>query len=91
MVARFGGDEFALLLDESGSETEVAAVAARIQAEIQQGIMIEGAESRVAVSMGIAIAQSGYEAAEEILLHADSAMYLAKTMGGGRHVTYQWK
>lgn len=90
-VARFGGDEFALLLDESGSEIEVAAVAARIQAEIQEPISIDGAESRVRASMGIAIAVPRYEAAEEILLHADSAMYAAKSSGGGRHVTYQWK
>ncbi len=90
-VARFGGDEFALLLDESGTEAEVAAVAARIQAEIQQQILIDGAVAQVRASIGIAIAIPVYEAAEEILLHADSAMYAAKTAGGGRHVTYQWK
>jgi len=90
-VARFGGDEFAMLLDESGSEGEVEAVAARIQAEIQQPISIDGAEARVRASMGIAIAVPAYESAEEILLHADSAMYAAKTAGGARHMTYQWK
>ena len=94
-VARFGGDEFALLLDESGNESEVAAVAARIQAEIQQPIDIYGtgdaAVARVRASLGIAIAVPVYESAEEILLHADSAMYAAKTAGGGRHVTYKWK
>jgi diguanylate cyclase (GGDEF)-like protein/PAS domain S-box-containing protein len=90
-VSRFGGDEFALLLDESGSEAEVEAVAARIQTEIQQAIAIDGVETRVKASMGIAIAQQGYESAEEILLHADSAMYAAKMQGGGRHVTYHWQ
>ena len=94
-VARFGGDEFALLLDESGNESEVAAVAARIQAEIQQPIDIygtgNGPGARVRASLGIAIAVPVYESAEEILLHADSAMYSAKTAGGGRHVTYKWK
>ncbi len=94
-VARFGGDEFALLLDESGNESEVAAVAARIQAEIQQPIDIygtgHGPGARVRASLGIAIAVPVYESAEEILLHADSAMYMAKTSGGGHHVTYKWK
>ena len=90
-VARFGGDEFALLLDERGSESEVAAVAARIQGEIQKPILIDGAEAQVRASMGIAIAVPGNESAEEIMLHADSAMYAAKSFGGGRHVTYQWK
>ena len=90
-VARFGGDEFAMLLDESGSESEVATVAERIQAEIQHPIVIDGAEARVRASMGIAIAVSLFESAEELMLHADSAMYAAKTSGGGHHVTYQLK
>jgi len=94
-VSRFGGDEFALLLDESGSEMEVQAVADRIQAEIREPMMLEGGgrqtEARLSASLGIAIAQPGYESAEEMLLHADSAMYVAKTQGGGRHVTYQLK
>ena len=90
-VARFGGDEFAMLLDESGSESEVATVAERIQAEIQHPIVIDGAAARVRASMGIAIAVSLFESAEELMLHADSAMYAAKTSGGGHHVTYQLK
>ena len=94
-VARFGGDEFALLLDESGNESEVAAIAGRIQAAIQQPINIfgtgDGAGARVRASLGIAIAVPVYESAEEILLHADSAMYAAKAAGGGHHVTYKWK
>lgn len=88
-VARLGGDEFALLLDESGSEAEVEAVAARIQAEIQEPI--DGRAAYVTASMGIAIAVPDYESAEQIVRHADSAMYAAKTAGGGRHVTYQRK
>ncbi len=84
-VSRFGGDEFALLLDESGSEAEVETVAQRIQAEIQ---MMGTAEMPVSASMGIALAVPEYEAAEEIVLHADLAMYRAKAQGGGRHVTY---
>ena len=84
-----------MLLDESGNESEVAAVAARIQAEIQQPIDIygtgHGPGARVRASLGIAIAVPVYESAEEILLHADSAMYMAKTSGGGHHVTYKWK
>ena len=73
----------------------MAAVAARIQAEIQLPIDIyglgDGPSARVRASLGIAIAVPVYESAEEILLHADSAMYMAKTSGGGHHVTYKWK
>jgi Amt family ammonium transporter len=89
MVARFGGDEFALLLDESGTQGEVEAVAARIQAEIQQPILLDGEQARVTASMGIVLALPAYESAEEILLHADSAMYSAKVAGGARHYTFQ--
>jgi Amt family ammonium transporter len=87
-VARFGGDEFALLLDDSGNAAEVQAVAARIQAEIKVPIVLNGAEAKVSASIGIAIAKLEYGAAEELMVHADSAMYAAKTAGGGRHVVY---
>jgi len=85
-VARFGGDEFALLLDESGAEFDVEAVAARIQAEVLEPMTIDGAEAQVSASMGIVIAQTAYQTAEEMMRHADSAMYLAKADGGGQHV-----
>ena len=89
-VARFGGDEFALLLDESGDAAEVAAVAIRIQAEMQREIAIHGKTAQVSASVGIALAVPEYEAAEEILLHADASMYAAKSAGGGRYVVYRW-
>jgi Amt family ammonium transporter len=88
-VARFGGDEFALLLDESGTETDVQAVAARIQAEMAQPIGIDGEEARVSASMGIVIAEASYATAEEMLQDADAAMYRAKVDGGARHVAHR--
>ncbi len=87
-VARFGGDEFALLLDDCGGEDEVQAVAARIQAEVQVPVVLNGAEAKVAASIGIAMATHWSESTEELMLHADSAMYAAKTAGGGRHVVH---
>ena len=91
-VARFGGDEFALLLDESGGEEQVEAVAARIQGEMRVPMNLHGAAggsgTRVSASIGIALAKPEYESAEELVLHADAAMYLAKSAGGGRHVVY---
>jgi Amt family ammonium transporter len=88
-VARFGGDEFALLLDDSGGEHEVHAVAARIQAEVQVEIKLDGVEARVSASIGIAVATPWSESTEELMLHADSAMYAAKSAGGGRHVVHE--
>jgi len=43
----------------------------------------------VSASMGIVIAQAQYETAEEMLGHADAAMYQAKAGGGGRHVAHR--
>jgi diguanylate cyclase (GGDEF)-like protein len=90
-VARFGGDEFALLLDDSGADDEVEAVASRIQNELQGAIRFDGAETKISASMGIVIAVPDYGTAERIMEHADSAMYAAKTAGGGRHVVHAWR
>jgi diguanylate cyclase (GGDEF)-like protein/PAS domain S-box-containing protein len=91
-VARFGGDEFALLLAESGTALEVQSVAARIQTAIQQEIELCGTGdpilARVSASLGIAMAVPAHESAEEIMALADAAMYSAKAAGGGRHVVY---
>jgi diguanylate cyclase (GGDEF)-like protein len=88
-VARFGGDEFALLLDESGPRSDVDAVAARIQASIVQPMEIDGATTQVSASMGLVIAEARYATAEEMLQHADAAMYRAKAAGGGRHIVQE--
>ena len=89
VVARFGGDEFALLLDEIGGEDEVHGVAERIQAEICRPIDLDGIEAKVSASMGIAMAKLVYESADEILSHADEAMYAAKAAGKSTHVIYK--
>ena len=88
-VARFGGDEFALLLDESGGAVKVESVAERIQREVQRPVAIEAqGEARVAASMGVVVAHAGYETAEAILADADAAMYAAKAGGKARHVVW---
>lgn len=87
-VARFGGDEFALLLDETASTEEVGLVAQRIAAEIGREVGILGMPVRVGASMGIAMATGAYEAAEALLHDADLAMYDAKGAGKGRYVVW---
>lgn len=79
-VARFGGDEFALLLDESGTESELQLLAGRLQAEIGEPFLWMGREARVGASIGIAKAGS-YATAEQMLSRADEAMYVAKNAG----------
>ncbi len=88
-VARFGGDEFALLLDESGNEEQVGTVAARIQVTLRRPILIGEVEAFVSASMGVAMATAAYVSAEQMMMDADAAMYLAKTSGKSRHVIFR--
>ena len=80
MVARFGGDEFAVLLDESGTDGELEALAMRVQQEICRPFRWLEHEAEVSASIGIA--KAGQDTlAEEILGAADAAMYAAKRAG----------
>jgi len=87
-VARFGGDEFALLVDETGAEDQMENVAIRLQEEVSRGVRLEGAsEARVSASIGIALAHDSYADAAAMLRDADLAMYQAKHAGkGGFHL-----
>ena len=85
-VARFGGDEFALLLDESGGLDKVVRVLERIQREIGRPVELGAGTAQVGASMGVVIAMPGHGGAEAILRDADGAMYEAKAQGKGRHV-----
>ncbi len=87
-VARFGGDEFALLLDETGSGADALLVGERIGAEVRREVMLAGGPASVGASMGIATATAEYVEAEAILHHADLAMYEAKAGGKGRCVLW---
>jgi diguanylate cyclase (GGDEF)-like protein len=80
-VARFGGDEFALFLNDIKDISSATRVANRIQDELQKPVNIDGHELYTSASIGIALSASGYERAEDILRDADSAMYRAKATG----------
>ncbi len=84
-VARFGGDEFALVLDEPGGTAEIECMAERIQYEMQRPVDVGGGEVCVSISMGIAPGSTEYSDVEEILRDADAAMYQAKQKGRARH------
>ena len=88
-VARFGGDEFAILLDDIGSVDDVHQIADRIHAELEAPFALDGHEAFVTVSMGIAMGQGNAATAEELLRSADTAMYRAKGAGRGRHEIFE--
>ena len=87
-VARFGGDEFALLLDESAGAADAEQVAARVQREIQRPIEIAGIGNLVTASIGIALAGHADLRVDALMQQADSAMYAAKAAGKACHVVY---
>ena len=87
-VARFGGDEFALLLDEQGSVADAELVASRLQVEIQRPVDVGGSEAHVSLSIGVVMGTTGYASAEEMMQDADHAMYEAKTRGKACHAVF---
>ena len=80
-VGRFGGDEFVLLLTESGQVGDAAPVLERVREAVLQSISLGGQEVQVSCSIGVAVYPNDGGDAETLLMHADAAMYRAKDMG----------
>jgi diguanylate cyclase (GGDEF)-like protein len=87
-VARLGGDEFTVLLEDITSVEEATRVAERIESSLRTPFMVEGNETRVGTSIGIALNEAGQEDPSTLLRNADAAMYQAKRKGKGRHAIY---
>jgi diguanylate cyclase (GGDEF)-like protein/PAS domain S-box-containing protein len=84
IVARIGGDEFAILLSHIAHESDASIVATRILERLTEPFQFEGRSMFVSASIGIALSTSG-DTPEELLRNADTAMYRAKTNGKGRY------
>jgi diguanylate cyclase (GGDEF)-like protein len=84
-VARFGGDEFAVLCEAVADEVEATRIADRIVAALEPAFAIEGAPRIARASIGLVLAApGGGRAPEDLLADADAAMYRAKERGRGR-------
>lgn len=82
LVARFGGDEFVILLEDVGGVDEAVTAARRICAAVEMPLILaDGYEIVASVSAGIALAEPG-QTADDLLHDADVAMYRAKGRGG---------
>jgi len=87
-VARVGGDEFTILLEDLEHDEEASLIAERIQQELRTPFNIGGREVFTTVSIGIAPGSRGYDQPDEILQDADTAMYRAKSNGKARHEVF---
>jgi len=84
-VARLGGDEFGVLAEALPDPQEATKLADRIHQGLRQPLLVEGRELFAHASIGISLAGAPGTAGEELLRHADVAMYVAKSEGKNRY------
>jgi diguanylate cyclase (GGDEF)-like protein/PAS domain S-box-containing protein len=89
MVARFGGDEFALICDSVGNDQEALELAAEVRSALSGGFAVHGVLQRVQASVGIALNDPTVHSATDLLSRADLALYAAKSAGRDRAALYQ--
>ena len=83
-IARFGGDEFAVLCEDSDDGNAAQLLAERIQAAMGPAFRLRDGEVHLTASIGIAANTIQYDSAEDVLRDADLALYQAKALGTGR-------
>jgi diguanylate cyclase (GGDEF)-like protein/PAS domain S-box-containing protein len=84
-VARFGGDEFALINTDINEPADAAVLADKVLTAIGAPFLLGGDEIRTGASIGIAVYRADSPDAEMLLSHADLALYRAKAEGRGTH------
>jgi diguanylate cyclase (GGDEF)-like protein len=84
-VARFGGDEFVVLLDDIQDSSDAIRVSERIQNDLSVPYDLDGYRVIVFVSTGIVFSNTAYERPDDIVRDADIAMYRSKGKGLGRY------
>jgi diguanylate cyclase (GGDEF)-like protein/PAS domain S-box-containing protein len=87
-VARFGGDEFIILVEDIKDIRGATVAAERIQEEFKVPFDLDGYEVFTTISIGIALWNPDYERPEDLLRDSDTAMYRAKAMGRNSFVVF---
>ncbi|MEK6594105.1 MAG: sensor domain-containing diguanylate cyclase, partial [Pseudomonadota bacterium] len=83
-VARFGGDEFVVLLENIGSPEHTELVIEKIRSALNQPFDLAGQKMNILSSIGVAYCPLHGDDEKQLLRHADEAMYLAKKCGGNQ-------
>lgn len=86
--ARLGGDEFALLANSLNDIEHAEHLAARIMRSLDEPVVIGGHPLRASLSLGMTLATADHSRVDELLREADTALYQAKRLGGGRSIAY---
>lgn len=81
MIARFGGDEFVIVIPEISDTDDVALVARRLLASVREPYVLADQRIRPSLSIGIAVYPDGSHEQADLLRYADAAMYAAKHAG----------
>jgi len=87
-LARQGGDEFALVVENLIDQNQVVAVADHIIEALKETITIDGQEVSTGVSIGISVYPENGRTAQDLMRNADAAMYMAKASGKNRFAFY---
>jgi diguanylate cyclase (GGDEF)-like protein len=84
LVGRYGGDEFTLLINNVAGKADAVRVAERVLRKLKEPIDV-GQSVRVGASIGIALSTNIHSTPEDLIRHADAAMYRAKSLGKDRY------
>src|ERR1700722_5733263 len=85
ILASYGGDEFAIVLDDIRDASDGIRVVERIQRNLLASFFVSGCQLQITVSSGIAVSATDYSVAEDVLRDADTAMPQAKGLGKSRY------
>jgi diguanylate cyclase (GGDEF)-like protein/PAS domain S-box-containing protein len=89
VLARFGGDEFAVLLEDTAGASEAIRVAQRIAEDLREPFTVDDFQVSLSTSIGITLGTAhANDDPERMLREADSAMYRAKEQGPGRYAVF---
>ncbi len=88
-LARFGGDEFAVLLYDVSSPATLKRLARRLLHNLEDPFDVQGREVTISASIGLVLCTESGATAEELLRQADIALYQAKSAGKARAVLYE--
>ncbi len=91
LCVRLGGDEFVVILSAAGEAREIEMAASRILEHINEAIDFEGVAINAGASAGVAIYPADGHTADDLLVHADLALYDAKKRGGGEFAFFSSK